>query len=140
MLYGIAETCTREQGRRDCYELVVWRKQGGTRGEKMLEKILKIIMKLLCIHKFCISVNNHTHVHHRAMSHTIHTYPTNSELYSLSKETFASVREWLTSFSRRPGSRYNINRRDNSSMKSAVVTALRFQLSLMAISISLACT
>ena len=67
-------------------------------------------------------------------------FPTNSELYSLSKETLASVREWLTSFSRRLGSRYNDNRRDNSSMKSAVVTALRFHFSLMAISFSLACT
>ena len=67
-------------------------------------------------------------------------FPINSELYSLSKETLASVREWLTSFSRRLGSRYNVNRRDNSSMKSAVVTALRFHFSLMAISFSLACT
>ena len=57
---------------------------------------------------------------------------------SLSNETLASVSECVTSFSSRLGSKYRANGLESSSMKLAVVTALRFQLSLVAISFSFA--
>ena len=57
---------------------------------------------------------------------------------SLSNETLASVSECVTSFSSRLGSKYRASGLESSSMKLAVVTALRFQLSLVAISFSFA--
>ena len=61
-------------------------------------------------------------------------------MYSLSNETLARVRECVTTFRMRLVSKYRASGLDSSSIKLAMVTALRFQFSFLAMCFSFSCT
>ena len=69
----------------------------------------------------------------------MHTHVYTCTMDSLSNETLARVRECATTFSKRLGSKYRASGLESSSMKLAVVTALRFHFSVLAISFSFSC-